>query len=80
MIGIVCSHQEARMAHALGLEGHAGTHDGECDACARRARANDSWWRRASATAAGWFDRVNGTPVSDIGRDDLGAIRRLAEA
>lgn len=69
------------MAQALGLGGHAGAHDGlECEACARRARATDSWFRRTRAATVNWFDRVNGTPVADISRDDLGAIRRLADS
>jgi hypothetical protein len=73
------------MTQALDLEGHlegpAGGHDATtCEACARRSRANDSWWGRTRASAVRWFDRVNGTPVTDIGRADLRSIRRLAEA
>jgi hypothetical protein len=73
------------MAQALELDGHLGIgpagHDAaSCEACARRARAADSWWGRTRTSAVRWFDRVNGTPVADIGRADLGSIRRLAEA
>jgi len=73
------------MAQAFKLPGHlderAVGHDAStCESCAMRARAADSWWGRARVAAVRWFDRVNGTPVTDIGRADLGSIRRLAEA
>lgn len=69
---------EAQRAH----EAHAAPH---CEACAARAAEG------AGGSAAGvlgrsralfrrWLNVLNGTPVADISRGDLGSIRRLAEA
>jgi hypothetical protein len=69
------------LAHAgeLGAIPHSET----CEVCAARERAAAAglgWLGRARLSAVAWLARVNGTPVADIGRGDLGAIRRLAEA
>ncbi len=64
------------MAHAL--EVHESAH--HCAACAAREEAPESVMSRARGAIIGWLARVNGTPVADISRGDLGSIRRLAEA
>ena len=68
------------MAHAgeLGAIPHSET----CELCAARERAaaEAGWWLRSRHALTAWFDRINGTPVRDIGAGDLGSIRRLAEA
>lgn len=57
-------------------------HAESCEVCAARERAaaDTGWWVRTRHAFVAWLARVNGTPVADIGRGDLGAIRRLAEA
>lgn len=67
------------MAHAVEALNGAVPH---CDACAARGRANDhaGALTRTRRAIVGWLARINGTPVADISRGDLGAIRRLAEA
>lgn len=65
------------MAHALEAMDGATPH---CEACAARARSADGVLGRTRRTLVGWLSRLNGTPVADISRGDLGAIRRLAEA
>lgn len=65
------------MAHALEAIDGAVPH---CDACAARARSTDGVLGRTRRAVVGWLSRINGTPVADISRGDLGSIRRLAEA
>ncbi len=65
------------MAHALEAMDAATPH---CDACAARARSTDGVLGRTRRAVVGWLSRLNGTPVIDISRGDLGSIRRLAEA
>ncbi|MCC6237827.1 MAG: hypothetical protein IT299_09675 [Dehalococcoidia bacterium] len=65
------------MAHAL--EGsHQHTH--ACEACAAPEPGSTSLLARLRRAVVGWLAYLNGTPVADISRGDLGAIRRLAEA
>ncbi len=63
---------------ARALEAHQHTHS--CEACALSAPAPQSFLGRARRAAVGWLAYLNGTPVTDISRGDLGSIRRLAEA
>ncbi len=69
------------MAHAIEALDGAIPH---CEACAARAGATDGGdggvLARGRRAIVGWLARVNGTPVADITRGDLGSIRRLAEA
>jgi hypothetical protein len=52
-----------------------------CEACAARAlEAAPGPLARLRAGLSRWFNTLNGTPVADISRGDLGSIRRLAEA
>ena len=72
---------EANGTHAV--DGAVGAP--RCAACAARAagsgRASDLGLLGRSRTAlARWLNALNGTPVLDISRGDLGSIRRLAEA
>lgn len=70
------------MAHAIEAQG-AIPH---CEACAARALegATDASHAgilgRPRALLGRWLNALNGTPVIDISRGDLGSIRRLAEA
>ena len=72
---------EANSAH--GVHGTVGTP--HCEACAARAAeaekaANLGLLGRWRAAFTRWLNALNGTPVLDISRGDLGSIRRLAEA
>ena len=76
------------MAHAL--ETHGSGAIPHCEACARGAQegatgatgaeANAGFLSRSRAVLGRWFNALNGTPVMDISRGDMGSIRRLAEA
>ncbi|MSP23170.1 MAG: hypothetical protein EXR66_09255 [Dehalococcoidia bacterium] len=71
------------MAHAL--ETHGSGAVPHCEACAAREAeaeraANAGILARSRAALGRWFNALNGTPVADISRGDMGSIRRLAEA
>jgi hypothetical protein len=73
------------MAHAL--ETHGSGAVPHCEACAARAlegaagtEAGAGFLGRSRAVLGRWFNALNGTPVLDISRGDMGSIRRLAEA
>ncbi len=55
-------------------------HTQACEACALREPVPTSFLARTRRALVGWLAYLNGTPVADISRGDLGAIRRLAEA
>ena len=71
------------MAHAIEAHGSQGAVP-HCEACAARALdvapAAGGLLGRSRALLGRWFNALNGTPVADISRGDLGSIRRLAEA
>lgn len=66
------------MATALNPIHHDHAHS--CEACARGESTPTSFLARMRGAIVTWLAYVNGTPVSDISRGDLGSIRRLAEA
>ena len=77
------------MAQALEANGAHGIHGAvgapHCEACAARAAeaarvSNLGFLGRSRAAFLHWLNALNGTPVLDISRGDLGSIRRLAEA
>jgi hypothetical protein len=74
------------VAQALEAQGVHGVHGAvdapHCEACAARAAeaANLGLLGRSRAAFGRWLNALNGTPVLDISRGDLGSIRRLAEA
>ena len=78
---------EVRLAQAIDAHGVAGIPGAapHCEACAARAlgaadASSAGVLRRSRALFHRWINVLNGTPVADISRGDLGSIRRLAEA
>ena len=81
--------REVAVAQALEASGAHGVHGAfgapHCEACAARAAESGKGSElgilgRSRAAFARWLNALNGTPVLDISRGDLGSIRRLAEA
>ncbi len=65
------------MAHSIEAWDGTAPH---CAVCAAQLRSDDGVLGRTRRLVVGWLARINGTPVADIARGDLGSIRRLAEA
>jgi hypothetical protein len=72
---------EASVAHAIEGQGVIP----HCEACAARALEGAGGGHagilgRSRFLLTRWLNVLNGTPVLDISRGDMGSIRRLAEA
>lgn len=68
------------MAQALELPGHDAATGEACPIDGMPPARAKGLLRGAWSALGTWLDRINGTPVMDIGRADYGSIRRLAEA